>query len=436
MKIRNETRAFVIRLDASDKTYFTDEGYLRDSPIVGRVGIQTYHNADGSERKEFRPPKEVFDPESLKSFLGKPIIITHDAGYIDKENAPDEEIGTIISEGYKDGDFVRCDIVIHDTDSLKDCGLRELSLGYNSDFDYTPGEYEGEHYDVVQKNIRINHLALVAEARAGNKARLNIDGKDRVAENSTPQEGGHKLMGKRRFDGEISEEEFGKKLEDLTAKDETPAEEIIPEAEEEKTDEEPELTAEEKIAEVKAHQDRRDGDEEGPKDLEEASKIIDEQEKDIHTLLDCIDEMEAEKDMAKTEEEDEPKKEDEDEEEKKEPLTQDSIDRTVRERLSVIRVGDKLNMDGLEDMSVIAAKKAIIKKVNPNLKLDGKSKAYISAAFDLAVDKVNSLHKNSIALQKRQMMGGMNLDSAPQRGMTMAQKARERMIARNEGGNE
>ena len=431
MKLRNESRAFVIRLDASDKTYFTDEGYFRDSPIVGRIGIQVYHNADGSERKEFRPPEEVFDPESLKSFLGKPIIITHDAGYIDKENAPDEEIGTIISEGYKDGDFVRCDIVIHDTDSLKDCGLRELSLGYNSDFDYTPGEYEGEHYDVVQKNIRINHLALVAEARAGNKARLNIDGKDRVTDNITPQEGGHKLMGKRRFDGEISEEEFGKKLEDLTAKDETPAEEIIPEAEEEKTDEEPELTAEEKIAEVRAHQDRRDGDEEGPQDLEEASKIIDEQEKDIQTLLDCIDEMESEKDVEKTDEEEEPK-----EEEEKVPLTQDGIDRNFRERLALVRLGDKLNMDGLETMGIVAGQKAIIKKVYPNLKLDGEDKAYIKALYNIAADKVNTLHKNSIALQKRQMRGGMNMDGAPKMGMTMAQKARERMIARNEGGNE
>ena len=33
-----------------DATYFTDEGYLVDHPIVTSVGIFVYHNPDGSER--------------------------------------------------------------------------------------------------------------------------------------------------------------------------------------------------------------------------------------------------------------------------------------------------------------------------------------------------------------------------------------------------
>lgn len=440
MVIRNQSRVEHIRLDANDKTYFTPEGYLIDNPIVTRTGIFEYHNPDGSVRKEFRPPEEVFAKESLESYVGKPVIITHDAGYVNKDSAPDEEIGTILEKGYRDGDNVRAKIVIHDTNSLKDCGLRELSLGYNVDFDYTPGEYEGEKYDCVQKNIRINHLALVANARAGENARLNIDGKDRETERNpvkgkNPVEGGENLMGKkRRFDGEIGQEEFADKLEKLTAdNDQSGTVEDDPAIiDPEKKDEE-ELTTEEKIAEVKQHQDRRDADDD-PQDLESATKVIDEQGKDIQTLLDCIDEMEAEKDMAKDSDCEE--KTDEDEETKEEEtLNQDSVDRVIRERLSVARVGDKLNMDGLENMSVIAAKKAIIKKVSPNLRLDGKSKAYINAAYDLAVDKVNSLKSNSIALQKRQMMG-MNMDGMPARqtGLTAAQKAREAMIAKKEGG--
>ena len=53
-----------------------------------------------------------------------------------------------------------------------------MSLGYNLDLEETPGVWEGQPYDVIQRNIVINHLALVMEARAGDQARLNIDGRD------------------------------------------------------------------------------------------------------------------------------------------------------------------------------------------------------------------------------------------------------------------
>ena len=161
-----------------DQTYYTDEGYLVDHPIVTTCGIFEYKNDDGSTRRELRLPENVFDKKSLESYKGKPIIITHDAGEVDKENVRREQIGTIMSEGYRDGDSVRCEIIIHDTNALKSCGLKELSLGYSLDTDDTPGVYHGEKYDCIQKNIEINHLALVGEARAGETARLNIDGKD------------------------------------------------------------------------------------------------------------------------------------------------------------------------------------------------------------------------------------------------------------------
>ena len=110
-----------------DQTYYTDEGYLVDHPIVTTCGIFEYKNDDGSTRRELRLPENVFDKKSLESYKGKPIIITHDAGEVDKENVRREQIGTIMSEGYRDGDSVRCEIIIHDTNALKSCGLKELS---------------------------------------------------------------------------------------------------------------------------------------------------------------------------------------------------------------------------------------------------------------------------------------------------------------------
>ena len=69
-----------------DETYFTKEGYFIDHPIVTSTGIFEYKNPDGSIRRELRLPEEVFDPASLESYEGKPIIVTHQAGYVCKDN--------------------------------------------------------------------------------------------------------------------------------------------------------------------------------------------------------------------------------------------------------------------------------------------------------------------------------------------------------------
>jgi hypothetical protein len=50
---------------------------------------------------------------------------------------------------------------------LIDAGKRELSCGYRCTYDWTPGVWNGEAYDCVQRNIRGNHLALVKNGRMG-----------------------------------------------------------------------------------------------------------------------------------------------------------------------------------------------------------------------------------------------------------------------------
>ena len=208
----------VTRLDSTPvtKAMFTDEGYLKDTPILTSTGIFEYSNSDGSIRRELRLPEEVFAPESLESYKGKPVIITHNAGLVTKDNVHDNMIGTILSEGFKSGNDVKAEIIIHDTDEMKESGLKELSLGYNLDLDEEPGEWNGQHYDAIQRNIRINHLALVREARAGEQARLNIDGRD-----SNPK-GGNEMARKvtktTHADSVLSSEELKKALEEYKAR--------------------------------------------------------------------------------------------------------------------------------------------------------------------------------------------------------------------------
>ena len=55
-----------------------------------------------------------------------------------------------------------------------------MSLGYKVDLEEVPGVWQGQAYDAVQRNIVINHLAIVRSGRAGN-ARLNLDRLDAVS---------------------------------------------------------------------------------------------------------------------------------------------------------------------------------------------------------------------------------------------------------------
>lgn len=413
-----------------DATYFTDEGYLVDHPIVTSVGIFVYHNPDGSECRELRLPEEVFAEKSLASYKGKPIIVTHDAGYVDTDNVKDESIGTILSEGYRDGDDVRAEIIIHDTDSLKKYKMRELSCGYNLRLDETPGVWEGQPYDAIQRDIEINHLALVDKARAGEQARLNIDGQGRDCmkgeklnmENTT-----------KRTDGAPTPEELAAAVEAFKKRR---AERSGAATDGGITAEPPAQTAgaaegeqPDAVQQVKDRRDRRDS-EGDPADMPGAMGVIAQQDEDIDTLLGVIDVLKAagtttdgaEGDCGGTQT-------DGDGDEGN--AAQDKKDRADSandfcELLRVVRVGDRLNMDGLETMSVKDAKKAVLGKLKPTLHLDGKSAAYVNAAFDMAVSEMNK--RKDTNYQRSQMMHGDGKPPVKQTGS--ASEARQRMIDR------
>ena len=95
--------------------------------------------------------------------------------------------------------------------------------------------------------------------------------------------------------------------------------------------------------------------------------------------------------------------------------------------LRVVRVGDRLNMDGLETMSVKGAKKAILKKLKPALRLDGKSAAYVNAAFDMAVGELNA---RKGANYQRQQMTRQDSAAQPKKSIGSAADARQKMIER------
>ena len=451
---RSPTLRRVMRLDniPLDKAQFTEEGYLMDRPVVTTTGIFEYKMEDGSVRRDLRLPEEVFDPESLASYKGKPIILTHAGGRISKENVQGEHIGTILSDGYQDGEDVRAEIVIHNPDVVDRSGLKELSLGYDCDLEETPGEWNGQPYDAIQRNIRINHLAVVHMARAGKKARLNIDSAEEILKG-----GREKVKKVRRKDSvtpEQAESMFKQFLAWLEAGGSSgataaPADEGEAAAEE--------RTDEEIIEQVRSHQD--EGEPEDPVSALARAK------EDVNDLLGVIDKMKAEQDMSvsadegeagdesKAVDEGEPEKTDEEcpektdegeadpektnEDEPDKVMNADSIDALVRTRVEIGRLGDMLNLDGLDTLSTKDAKKQIILAVRPGMLLDGKSDAYINAAYDMARSSI--MQRKDVAYQRDQIAGrepsGVTRQDSQSMGESAAEK-RQRMINRRSSRKE
>lgn len=180
-ELQRATRYDVGRLDKFERTA---GGGLRIPASVSRIGIQVYQDADGNTIRELRPPEEVFDAASVASIEDAPVTDLHPDGMVDPSNWARLAKGTARAPRVN-GDHVEATLVLHDADEIRrvESGERvEVSLGYEVDLDPTPGEWQGEKYDAVQRRIRANHVALgpVGWGRAGPTVALRLDAREKT----------------------------------------------------------------------------------------------------------------------------------------------------------------------------------------------------------------------------------------------------------------
>jgi hypothetical protein len=158
----------------------TDDGYLVAEARAVRTGVQLYAGSevgrqDLSVVRVYRAADQVFDQASLQSFTHAPVTMDHPAENVTAENWKDLAIGEVSTAAKKDGEWVHLPLILKDASAIKavESGKRELSAGYTCDLDWASGTTaDGQAFDAQQKNIKINHLALVDRARAGSKARI------------------------------------------------------------------------------------------------------------------------------------------------------------------------------------------------------------------------------------------------------------------------
>lgn len=160
-----------------------EDGYLVADARVARTGVQEYLGREiGMPERDivrvYRPGAEVFSDATLGSFAHRPVTVEHPREPVTAENWKQHAVGQTADEVGAEGRFIRVPLMVADAAAIKaiEDGKRELSAGYTCDLDWTAGETpEGEAYDAIQRNIRANHVAIVAAGRAGPECRIGDD---------------------------------------------------------------------------------------------------------------------------------------------------------------------------------------------------------------------------------------------------------------------
>lgn len=159
------------------KCYNSPEGYLYAEATFARDGILEYSNADGTKRRELRLPEE--NKKALTGFGRKPFTIEHPSILVNANNSKQLSVGLTDPEVvYDKSGFVRGVITVTDSaavELIRSGQKPEVSVGYQCRLEKTPGVWQGERYDAIQRDIVVNHVCCTAKGRAGGDVRIHLD---------------------------------------------------------------------------------------------------------------------------------------------------------------------------------------------------------------------------------------------------------------------
>ena len=342
----------------------TAEGFLVARAPVTSIGVFSYRNPDGSERRELRLPEEVFNADSLASLRLKPLTLLHPEESVTPENIEALQVGSVGSDVTTDSYRVYVSLAAtkkDGIDAVENGTARSLSCGYTCDIDWTSGTWMGMKYDCIQRNIRYNHVALVPVPRAGdgNYIRMDSAGTPTLPDMNKYEVNNNKnedKMDKIHLDGA-----------DYQA--------------------EPQV-----IAAYNKAVDRADGLEKELEQLRKDSKA----EADKLTAEKSA--VEAERDSFK------------------DRLDKAEAELAAKAHLDILGKATAAGVEVKADMADADIKKAVIGKVFPSAKLDGMNEAYIDARFDCACE--------TIAMQKEAGSRGGAADIPPQTKQPISNQAR------------
>ena len=190
----------------------------------------------------FRPEEELNKAETIQSLNGVPLQLEH---HDDTAERPAQytRIGATGTDAVFEYPYLSNSLHFFNQkaiDLIESGEKCELSIGYDCEIHKEAGEFEGVPYDFVQRNIKIQHVALVECGRAGADVKVS-DSKEIILnseKNEVKQMDKEKLL---QLINELvkagaSEEEIKAKIDELTA-DACEDDEVEVETEEVETEE-------------------------------------------------------------------------------------------------------------------------------------------------------------------------------------------------------
>lgn len=327
--------------------------HIKNVPIA-RVGVFPYIKADNSVEMEAKLPTELLSEGTVSSANSKPITDNHPDELVTQVNARNYMKGFTATNAHVENDTLKVDMTITDKSLIDEInkGKQELSIGFETEVVPKKGEYKGVAYDSVQRNIQINHVAVVEQGRAGHSVRLLGDSAEMI-EQDVQKKGKRMDTTKVRLDGA-----------DVTVAT-IDADKII------KLDADNADKAK-KIAELEAQ-------------IEEKKKELDELKGEAEEEKKNADEAQAKADAAEKEL-DSLKKE----------YSGDAMQKAVNDRLNLVGkvkpyLGDSYDFNGKTDKQL---KLDTITALDSSIDLKDKSDDYINAYFDAALQAKNAPRVN------------------------------------------
>lgn len=395
---------------------------IPNNPIT-KIGVFPYLGRQISPELEpdriyqvLRPEEELTRPETLASMEQVPLINDHTMIGTGVGMKPAEEVGIHGVTGTnvnRDGDIITNDLKVF-TEKIKqliESGKKDLSMGYRCRYELTPGEFRGQHYDAVQRDIYLNHIALVDEGRCGSEVRvmdcsIAFDSLAEIIkhkENTNMTQKGQKK--KFAMDADVDKRELIREVMAIAAK----PNEDFEGGEEEKIE-----TIAKKLEAMSYNDSERGGEDEDPKkpcgdeDIDKRQKIEDVgrylrekglSDEDIqYVLKEMFEDAYNDSEAGGEDEDPEPKK---DKEEKKEGLTMDEAVRYLAHRDGLINqlkpvIGENARFSSMttEQITKYACDKLDLKPAKGNelsmlegyLKATSKAKTLVTVGADSAIN--------------------------------------------------
>jgi hypothetical protein len=193
--IRKQKDSAIIYDRASILKATIDEvsGFLTAPVTLARVGVQYYQGWElGLTDRAmdrigvYRSPEEVFNQESINTFVNMVVTDEHPSELITTDNVKKFQIGTV-SQVTKSSDGKTLEGLITITDKTKIEEIKntrktkdkkiEVSVGYLNELVQNVGVDSGNFYEYSQTGIKGNHLAIVDKGRCGSDCSIILDKK-------------------------------------------------------------------------------------------------------------------------------------------------------------------------------------------------------------------------------------------------------------------